>query len=283
MVDSFTADGDDILVIRNNKVAFSTNAPSITLFDDAYKIVSAGVQVSFPNLYSTIYYVCGNPLNNPGANNQPYCETWSALLAQEHGYGRVDYFPSAGQMAVDNIPIQVNLAQILLGFVPAGTDYIDVRARLTRTINPPTFYKTISPPVKFFAETQWIHLLGGSCVCEFMYPLIRQFDVVMEGTAIYLRRYQSVANPGVQSTSTSGNTNTGVFTQQGASWGNYANAPVFNASRVVFFESKGPDANGNKRPPWGSTSLNSCWTGSVIDYQSLYNVDLIITPGKYNQ
>lgn len=276
MVDSFDYQNGRIQVIRNDKTAFDTNLPSLQLFP-LNKITLTGVVVYFPNMLSSIVYRHGAQVGGSSV-----CETWSGLLPQEWGPDYPDFSPTAVQfLANESAPPTRNLPRAVIGTVPAGTDFIDVRARITRTLSPPTFWRT-SPPLVMFPENQWINLVGGSCTCEFFAPLIRHFDVRLVGTTLYLERYQSSRNTGQTTTSTGGNTNGVNSTQIGPEWGNYADAPAYWAAPSVFYEQRGPNGTGNKRPPWGSTSSDSCVVGPPVNYQSQYSADFIITPGRYS-
>lgn len=81
------------------------------------------------------------------------------------------------------------LPQQTLGTVPAGIDYIDVRVKLSRT-NAPNNYLSFSVPNML--PTQETHLPGGSCLVESSGIWKRLFEIVLSGTSVVLRRYQSV-------------------------------------------------------------------------------------------
>lgn len=275
MVDFFDATAGMIEVVRSDLTAFDTRLPSLQLFPD-YKLTLSGVGIVFPNMLSSIVYRHGAQVGGASV-----CETWSGLLPQEWGPDYADFSPTDVQfIGNQSAPPTRNLPRTALGSVPAGTDFIDVRAKIVRTVAPPTF-KRISPPLVMFPEGQWIHLVSGSCTCEYFAPLVRHFDIRLIGTTVYLDRYQSSRNEGQTTNSTGGNTNGVNSTQIGTAWGNYADAPAYWAADCVFYEQKGPSGGGNKRPPWGSTSSDSCTVGPVIDYQSQYSADFIITPGRY--
>lgn len=277
MVDSLTIESNRISVVRNDKIAFDTSRKSIHLFPESR--ITPSATITFPNLVSTIMYNHGGQV---GGTN--FCQTYSALLPQEHGTGYGDFSPTDTQYFANKQPIRRELSAAYLGSVPSGTTYIDVRARITRTITPPTFMRYISPPLVLFPEGQWINLPGGSCICEYFFPLSRMFNVVRSGNDLYINRYQSVyASPTQTITTTGGNENGVTSSRFGGQWGNYANAPIYWASAAVFFDTKGPDGNGNKRPPWGNTSINSCAVreGDPVDYTSQYSAEFIITPGRY--
>lgn len=269
----FYADNDEFRVELANRVSFDTRRPSVQLFP-ANKIALTQT-LTFGNLVSTIMY-----FHRGTAGNATRCETWSALLPQEHGPHVGNASPQFVTYINEYRLITRNIPSISLGTVPVGTNYIDVRARLRRTITPPVFLRQ-APPYMFHPENQWINLPGGSCICEYFSPLARSFDVVLDGTSVRLDMFQSTQDPGEVSDSISGNNSDGNFTRYGPEWGNYDRAPVGRAAFAVFFDGKGPDASSNKRPPWGSTSSGSCSVGSVVDYTSQYSVDLEITPGRY--
>lgn len=274
----FYADNDEFRVMLGNRISFDTNLPSVQLFPDA-KITTTET-VTFPNLVSTIMY-----FHQGGAGGQTACESWSALLVQEHGPNRSNSSPRYTTTIAQDLLVTRNIPATTIGTVPSGTNYLDVRVRLRRTITPPVFLRQ-APPYMFFPENQWINLPGGSCICEFFSPLVRSFDVVRSGTNVILNRYQSTRDNGVVTESTNGNTNGlsgAAFTRFGTDWGNYEDAPVGRAGFAVFIDAKGSDSSGNKRPPWGSTSSNSCAVrqNNPVDYTSRYVVDFEITPGRY--
>lgn len=276
MVDSLTIESNRISVVRNDKIAFDTSRKSIHLFPQN-RLSLSGINITFPNLVSTIYY---NQAGQVGGAS--FCQTYSALLPQEHGPGFGDFSPTDVQYLNNRQPIRRELPQTYIGSVPSGTTYIDVRARITRTVSPPTFMRYITPPLVLFPEGEWINLPGGSCICEYFFPLSRMFNVVRLGNDLYIQRFQSVyANPNQTITTTGGDQNGVTSSRQGTQWGNYAEAPIYWAEPAVFFDTKGLDGVGNKRPPWGNTSSNSCSTGSIVDYTSQYTAEFIITPGRY--
>lgn len=269
----FFADNDEFRVELENRISFDTTLPSVQLFPESRFTLTRNV--TFGNLVSTIMY-----FHRGAAGNPTSCESWSALLVQEHGPHVPNYSPVVApgppvlERITRNIPAEV------LGTVPTGTNYIDVRVRLRRTTVPPVFLRQ-APPYMFHPENEWINLPGGSCICEYFSPLARHFDVVLSGTNVMLNIYQSTREDGITTDSTDGNSNNGNFTQIGTAWGNYPNAPVYWAQFAVYYDSRGPDSTSNKRPPWGSTSTGSCTIGPVVNYTSQYSVDFEITPGRY--
>jgi len=255
MVDYFEAESGQILVIKNDDIAFDTDRPSINLFEDSTKITYSG-GIDFPDLFSTTIYL------NRSTGGTTYCESYSALIRQEWGPNEVDLNETT---ATGSVPTTRNLPRTLLGSVPADTDYLDVRANLSRTIIPPPFF-TMYPPVVLFKEGAEIDLKGGSCPCEVFQPLIRHFDIVRVGNDIYLERFQSVNWKGNFTHVNAAMSHPWISpgTQSGwSNWfrgnGEWSTIRSDGAQLAVRLDSKGPDLSGNKRPPWLTTpGTNPC-------------------------
>lgn len=274
MVDAFYADNNRIQVINSDDISFDSSRPSIQLLPESSKL-SLIRTVTFPNLLSTVAY-----LQRTYGSNNPYCESWSSLMPQEWGPTESNTNPVLIGSDLP-APITRNLPEEFLGTVPAGTDYIDVRARITRTQAPPSFMQQSSPPV-MFQEGQWIALPGGSCPCEYFQPLARHFDIVLSGTNLYLRRYQSVSNLGrtkINWGSGPGNSY-GWFNNISTPWAPYNAAPSNYGTPAVLMDSGFGSVNENRRAPWAANSTNPCAVYTV-DYTSVYSCEFEIHPGRY--
>lgn len=274
MVDAFYAQSDQFQVINSDEISFDSRRPSIQLLPDSEKL-SISMNINFPNLLSSIAYL------QRTYGSTPYCESWATLLVQEWGPDEVNYSPV---FTDPNIPIEVatrNLPETLLGTVPTGTDYIDVRARMTRTQSPPSFMQQGPPPV-MFPEGEWIGLPGGSCPCEYFVPMARHFDIVLRGTALYLRRYQSVRNNGENFSWGSNPANTyGWFTSTSASNGAaYSGAYVYHGTPATLIQSLGGNINVNRRAPWAFNSSGACSIAKP-NFTSTYSCEFEIHPGRY--
>jgi len=282
MVDYFEASGNEFLVVKNDDIVFDTDRPSVNLFPDSTKIAYTG-GVDFPDLFSTTIY-----LNR--STGTTYCESYSALIWQEWGPNEVDFNETT---ATGSQPTTRNLPRTYLGTVPADTDYLDVRATLTRTIVPPPFF-TMYPPVVMFKEGFEIDLKGGSCPCEIFAPLIRHFDVVRIGNDIYLERYQSVNFKGNYTAVDAAGTHPWISPGSSSGWSNWFrgngewSAIRSDAAQLaVRLDTKGPDISGNKRPPWISPAgTNPCACpgyGTVAaNFRSFYAGSITIHPGRIN-
>lgn len=272
MVDAFYADNNGFRVINDDEISFDSTRPSIQLLPESSKL-SISHTVTFPTLLSGPAYL------QRTYGTTPYCESWSALMPQEWGPDETDYSPtdsgSSLEIATRNLP------ETFLGTVPAGTDYIDVRAKMTRTQTPPSFMQQ-HPPQVMFKEGEWIGLPGGSCPCEYFVPLARHFDIELRGTSLYLRRFQSVRDNGVNFSWGSGPQNTyGWFTTIATAYGaSYTGAFTRYGTPAVLIESLGGVLGVNRRAPWAFNSTGAC-SITPPDYTSVYSCEFEIRPGRY--
>ena len=169
--------------------------------------------------------------------------------------------------------------------MPAKTDYIDVRVFLTNTVAPSPVLGFL--PFSPIASGQWVHLPGQCCNIEFRDPLARMFDFVLIGTAVYLRRFQSVRRaqqinwlPNNDDGNTSGWT--WGYDRVGNAWDQAVNtpgggAPHADQARLIYeIEHKGPDVNGNKR----RTGTNACYLGDPTNYRSVWEGAVAIRAGR---
>ena len=276
MVDAFYADNNRIQVINADDISFDSSRPSIQLLPDSAKL-SISRTVTFPTLLSGPAYL----QRTYGA--APYCESWSALFPQEWGPDEVNSSPTDSQFPPGPVGIATrNLPEEFLGTVPAGTDYIDVRARMSRTKAPPSFMEQ-HPPLVMFKEGDWVGLPGGSCPCEYFVPLARHFDIVLRGTSLYLRRFQSVRDNGVSMTwGTGPQNNFGWFTTIAEAYGvSYAGAFTRFGTPAALIERKDSNnINVNRRAPWANNSTDAC-SITPPDYTSVYACEFEIHPGRY--
>lgn len=271
MVDAFYADNNRIQVIKNDDVSFDSQRPSIQLLPET-SIINISRNVTFPSLLDGITYL------QRTYGSTPYCESWSSLLPQEWGPNEVNFSPtmSGGTFQVATR----TLAREVIGSVPSGTDYIDVRAKMTRTTSPPVFMQQSTPPV-MFQEGQWIGLPGGSCPCEYFVPLARHFDIVLEGTTLYLDRYQSVRNGGERWFFGGNPANQyGWFINNTATYAAYSGAWTGYGTPASLIQTLSGDIFVNRRAPWAFNSTGACST-TRPDYTSVYSCEFEIRPGRY--
>ena len=275
MVDAFYADNNRIQVIKADDISFDSNRPSIQLLPESSKLF-INRTVTFPNLVSSPAYL----QRTYGGGGASYCESWSALLPQEWGPDEANASPTLSGSDMVAL-ITRNLPEEYIGDVPAGTDYVDIRARMVRTITPPVFMQE-HPPVVMFEQGAWIGMQNGSCPCEYFRPLARHFDIVLRGTSLYLRRFQSVEDAGRTRINwgVSPGNSYGWFNTIATPWAPYSGAPSNYGTPCVLMQSRTGGASQNLRAPWASNSNSSCAIYTV-DYTSAYACEFEIHPGRH--
>lgn len=136
MLSGFFLDNNHFQVIRNDDVSFDTDRPSVELFPANTQIVKSGFQIEFPGFFQAYAYYRAAP------SGFSECELWTTVFWQEWGpdeaFHNEEYFPGAPQNSTPG-PTTRNLPRILLGYVPAETNFLDVRVKLTRTTTPPAW------------------------------------------------------------------------------------------------------------------------------------------------
>lgn len=258
-------------VIEDGRVALDTAAPMTGLIPDAAFTLS-GYAISFPDFWSGIIYHQTRVGPDMFGNYTHGCSTWIGIVHQEWG---------PGEASPHNLP------DIVLGTVPAGTDYIDCWVNLTRTLNPANIFDLQLS--SNFPQGQWVKLEGGSCYIEQFGGVSRLFEIVLIGTDVVLRRYQSAAEGGNASPPVLRNL-------PGATIGNEVfyfpgtNAPLQASSpaRYALYGHKlGELVNvttPTHRPSGyeaGSASNVPCGTStSGISYASTWTGDIRVTPGR---
>lgn len=294
MVDFTDLTGSRMYASRDGHIVFDTNHKSVNLFPDAYNItrtVAGGnpITIEFPELLkANAYFRFGEGFYSGG---RTACRSYTTLLYQEWGpdFPNADdwWFPgNPGEPGQPNLTSNFrNLPQTYIGSVPAGTDYIDVRVRLSNTVVPSPIMEV--PIFPILQTDQWTNLPGGSCPIELRSPLSRLFEFKRVGNDVYLRRYQSVYRgqqipwiPGNNDDRTSGWTygasaaNTAAYLPSTISSGG---SMKIDLGRLAYqLEYKPDDTNGNKR----RFGTNACSLVDTSNYRSVWSGDLIIRPGR---
>lgn len=275
MADIFEAYANRTYVERAGKMTFDTALPSAQLLPPS-TVLSGSVNVSFPDPLKGNAYI--QNLSGPGAQGRSFItllkQEWSPLLADN---------PATNAR---------NLPDIVIGSVPAGTDYLDVQVNMSRTTVPDNTifgypYPMIPP------ASEWVGLQnGGSCLIEKLNGFARLFEFVLSGTTVLLRRYQSVNTDGIPWNAA----NNGSIS--GWTWGNVSNNMGANADVCILaapIDNRGPSPTGFDRlratnndranipgrayvvPGTSSTSGTYSDTSS---FASVYATQYIIHPGR---
>lgn len=259
---SFFIEDGNIIVQEAGRTALNTAAPMMNLIPSE-TITLNNYDIEFPNLWYGLGYIQARQTEIFGDVHS--CSSFSALVEQEWG-------PS--QSSPNNLP------EIILGTVPVGTDYLDVRINLSRIVSPSNILNMPFYPA--FTENSWVKLEGGSCIAEKQSGISRLFEIVLSGTNVILRRYQSVrAGGGFTRNNPSASSGNQSFFYSGT------NAPN-DASRTsifgTFLDNKASLNAPTHRPSGkeaGSSNNSPCnMSTSSVNYRSVYRGTIVITPGR---
>lgn len=261
-------------------VRFDSSRPSVFLFGDDTRLVHNGLAVEYPDVLKADAYWRAS--FGVGTSE---CRSYITILPQEWGpgYPHVDdpWLASPDTGSRNRRP----LARINLGTVPAEANFLDIRAKLTRTVAPNV--GTIMPEgVPPYLPTGVEMDLSYSCPVEINRFFVRMFNIVREGNTIYLDRYQSSRLEFFNFWIPSNSDAAATGWTYGAASAVYSNVEARKGVPIYQIEHKGPDTNGNKRRASGGT--NRCaipGADGFVDptnYRSVYSVDLVIHPGRTN-
>jgi hypothetical protein len=243
-------------ITKDGRLVLDTSRKAMNLVPSA-AITLTSQAISFPDLLKgTIYHKYRyTPIFGP---DEFGCSSFTGLIAQEWGP-----LESGGFLLSDTV----------LGTVPAGTDYLDVMVNLTNTVVPGGWFDLAMRTN--FPSGEWCKLEGGSCLIEGFPGLKRLFEIVLDGTDVKLRRYQSVTTGGqVQRVGSFGTGNASGFVAG-------TSAPTASGKYALYgklIQVRGPSASGSDASynPGGG---NSC-SQSGPSYASTWTGDIVITPGR---
>lgn len=190
------------------------------------------------------------------------------------GYGYVRYsnpfgFDSDGCITgVTLLPQSWDSGAEVVGSVPAGCNYIDVRVTMTRTKNPSNI---LDVPVANNLPSQETVLPGGWCLVESEFMYSRTFEFYLSGTSIMFRRKQNTrtAQAGENPSWTSNYNTTGW-----SWWGDPDGALVGKID-----EQSGTLAGDGSRRRDGNPSYRCSMDTSGFDFSSTYSGTVVIRPG----
>lgn len=259
MAGSLTVEDGEMVIEKDGRTVLDTSLDLMNLVPDA-AISLTGHAISFPSTWKGVIYHQTRVSSGPPLNIDSYgCASFNGLVQQFWG-------PAEGS--------PYTLADETLGTVPDGTDYLDVMVKLTNTLVPAGWLDLGMR--SDIPAGQWVKLEGGSCQIEQIPGLRRLFEIVLDGTTVKLRRYQTVtANGQVGRSYIHGLGNViGYFAGTNAPAGS-----VLLASYGALLQIKGPDGGVNHRPPGAPISQDPCTTTPTSD-ASTWTGDIIIIPGR---
>lgn len=259
MTGSLDVSAGEMIVEKDGRIVLDTSLDLMNLIP-ASAITLTAQDISFPDLWRGIIYHQTRVTGGPPLNIDNYgCASFVGLVEQE--WGPAESAPNT-------------LADVVLGTVPAGTDYLDVFINLSRTVSPAGWMDLGMR--SDIPAGEWVKLEGGSCLIEGFPGLRRLFEIFIDGTDVKLRRYQSVTANGQVGRSyihSTGNVQ-GYFAGTNAPAGS-----VLLASYGALLEVKGPDGGANHRPPGAGISQDPCTT-TGSSYASTWTGDIVIVPGR---
>lgn len=177
---SFEISGSNLVVKDGSRESFNTANPMMILNPNA-AINLSSYSVVFPDFWKGVIYVQTRQ-SDPGPpfpTDDHGCWTMTSPIPQEWG-------PSE--------PAPNDLPPAVIGTVPSGTQYLEVWVNITRTVTPANWLDI--PFSDSWPAGEWVKLEGGSCLVEQAPFCRRLFEVVLEGTNVVLKRYQSVQSGG---------------------------------------------------------------------------------------
>lgn len=222
--------------------------------------------------------------------------TWSGAIAFPNfatfvNYGYQTIFGSTGgdtcQTVVMIEPQTTTPADVVIGSVPPGVNYIDVRASLVQTKAPSTYLDDAVPML--IASGQQVHLPGGSCLLEATPIWRRLFSVSLSGTNIVLKRKQSVIDmsqvaPGgiyQNSNQDRGSHSGSANTWEG--WGNNVSNSKRDGHPATLIQSKDFGPNHGASVPTNQAKMRGrerqCTMSHSYNYSSTYTGTITIRPG----
>lgn len=264
MAGSFEISSGVMTITKDGRTVFDTSRPLMNLVPSA-AIELADYDIEFPDLHQGVIYHQHRETPILGTDNFG-CMSFAGLIEQEWG-------------PAESSPYTI--ADVVLGAVPDGTDYLDVRVNLTNTVVPAGWFDlTMRSNIP---SGQWVKLEGGSCLIEGFPGLRRLFEIIIDDGNAVLRRYQSVtadgqANRSTYVQSTANTTNPGPY----VGFVPKTNAPVASGLKALYgaiIQGKGLSNSPPSPSNWGPSGSNACSTTSP-SYASTWSGDIIITPGR---
>lgn len=241
--------GSEIIVERGGIKRFGTDAPPVNLLLSSQ--ITPTVGVNFPEFSKD--WVYGYSRENVVVPDFP----------------PVTFYVGYAVIISKILPVEWSASEVI-GAVPAGCNYIDVRAVLSWTKQPsPSAGSPVRSPLNIGGQ---VHLQGGSAVLEIGNGFRRAIHVGLDGSDIVLTRYQSARNQQPMSYSAWGSP-----TQTGWS---YLSSPNGTLQNVIGRATRSSTSVAFVPPYRGGPQAASV-TGAD-DHSSQWSMQSIITPGRVN-
>jgi hypothetical protein len=259
-----------VLMLEDGQPFFDTDAYPVMLSDTTEL---TGLTISFPDLDKGIGYGFARGLS--GSDMYRSCISTITMGPQEWG-------PSNMKPAAD-APGHV-LAETVIATVPGACDGLLVQFNLTRTSAPSQINGNTIPTL--FETGAWVMAPGGSLPTEFLAPVSRQIDVVLQTDAdgapvfnldgtrnVVLQRRQSVTRKYY-----------GFYRTDTMNSGWTAHGTPGRYGHIVYpIQQKGPTFTVGTGTDYAYGESNACVTTDPTNYGSVYQGDIRITPLFLNE
>jgi hypothetical protein len=178
LADRIEFDGDHIQVLNSaNELIWRDDIRPINLLPDAFTI-NATLDIQMPNMTTSFSHIAS--LVNSFGNDIVACTCWGIIKAD------LEWGPAEGS--------PYTLADQVIGTVPTGVNFLDVRVNLVRTLAPASY---LNVTVDNLLPEEETFLPGGSMRLEDTPSWRRTALIALDGTDVKLSRWQSVGDYGV--------------------------------------------------------------------------------------
>lgn len=247
----------------DGNLRFSTETKGLFNKVPSAVITLSNYDVTFPDLEYTVIYYLAREIRNIGGTDFVFhgSHSWTQLIPAEYG-------PS--ETGLQNIP------DIIVGSVPTGTNYLDIRASVEQTVAPS--WLMVSDGFTFALPTnEALRIEGGSLILSRDFYVRRMVSFHISGTDLILRRRVSVGSRGSNWLNLT--TNESTFDRFSTRESNPATNPRAWGSLGTLIDSVevgGRTITEAKRD--GSESSSTDAVAAGISYSCTYNCDFTITP-----
>lgn len=253
----FYPSGGQLVLEDGARRVWSTDGKPVNLLPEA-NWLTVPVTFAFPDFIKRNAYLFDIEINELTDVTTTSCMSVSTILPGEWGFDKA---------------APRTIADIGLGSVPIGVNYIDARVKLDRTNAPDDAFGFAIARV---LANEWSAGPGNSFQCEKVPGLLsRGFDVRLSGISVLLRRYQTVTanSNGIDWVPGNEVYNGGGGKNEGWTYGGGSDAQ--NAHLMSIIQAKGPGGNVNKE----RGGSNACSLVDTKDYSSTWSGTIVVRPG----
>lgn len=265
----YNHDGDIIIEGEGGRIIGSFGMrPALLLPEESW--LNIPVSITFPDLIKRSAYGYSRGSSEP----------FPGLILYSDGCMTVTTFPAQewGPNGVGDGTFANDLSEAVLGSVPAGVNYLDVRLFLTRTKAPSRYCGHSAKPSAGFEiptllSSNQVLAEGGSALVEAIGPLRRAIWIGRKGTDVVLRRYQSVNEPNAVQYPTTWVTGSDTigWSHHGGSGSDKPNFAWVNQEKL--------GSNNDGARPRARSGSDACSLTDTSDFSSTYSGTVIIRPG----